>query len=267
MAQSSPRSRLDELQRLGFTPSQITEIVEGPFGDCTTPVNVPSVEFEGLVDRAFEADREKVLNCIRDCESLRNSVSNRPLDHAEILSLRNVVEIASNSRRTAQDVVIAGSGLDEEISGETADRYFLRELPTLLFRAARKAETSINLPAMAAGWQIVGLFKDAESFWLSLAAAVPAVGNTLADKADHVTDSTAVSEFDRLEQAEHRKIKLPENPDIAEVWNRMRQAQIDEPNKRPNLSAICKVIAEKSGCSAESLRVQFNRWKRDNVIG
>jgi hypothetical protein len=64
-----------------------------------------------------------------------------------------------------------------------------------------------------------------------------------------------------LEQLEHSKIKLPTNPDIAEVWNAVQNDTSDS----PNVSDICRMIAKTRGCNAESLRTAFNRWKRMNI--
>lgn len=64
-----------------------------------------------------------------------------------------------------------------------------------------------------------------------------------------------------VERLEHREIKLPTNPDVAEVWNAVQGADPET----LNVVAICKAVAKKRGCNAKSLRVMFNRWRRMNI--
>lgn len=64
-----------------------------------------------------------------------------------------------------------------------------------------------------------------------------------------------------LEHLEQPKIKLPTNPDVAEVWNAIQAAE----SEAVNVAGICRFIAEKRGCDANSLRTSFNRWKRRNI--
>ena len=64
-----------------------------------------------------------------------------------------------------------------------------------------------------------------------------------------------------VEQVEQRKIKLPTNPDVAEVWNVVQAAE----SGTANVAEICRSIAEKRGCNADSLRSMFNTWRRKNI--
>jgi hypothetical protein len=64
-----------------------------------------------------------------------------------------------------------------------------------------------------------------------------------------------------VEQLEHQKILLPTNPEIAEVHNAIQKAD----PATLNVSEICRSIAKKRGINAESLRVSYNRWKKNNL--
>ena len=77
-----------------------------------------------------------------------------------------------------------------------------------------------------------------------------------------VDDSTEQTETPtrHVEHLEQRKIKLPTNPDVAEVWNAVHAVE----SGTANVAEICRSIAEKRGCSADSLRSMFNTWRRKN---
>ena len=92
-----------------------------------------------------------------------------------------------------------------------------------------------------------------------------------ADVCEWVADRLEKS-HEQLEHLEQPKIshglKLPTNGDIAEVWNTVQAAE----GQRANVADICRTIAEKQGGTelqiksrAESIRVQFNRWRRNNI--
>jgi hypothetical protein len=65
-----------------------------------------------------------------------------------------------------------------------------------------------------------------------------------------------------VEQLEQPKIKLPENEAISAVWNAYQKAAAGD----RNVSQICRRIAPQFNQKPESLRAQFNRWKRENKL-
>ena len=66
---------------------------------------------------------------------------------------------------------------------------------------------------------------------------------------------------EHLEHLEQPKTLFPTNPDVAEVLNAVRQST----DPRPNVSALCRKVAQKSGANPESLRVQYNRYVRKHA--
>jgi len=71
-----------------------------------------------------------------------------------------------------------------------------------------------------------------------------------------------------LEHLEHHKLipglRLPINAEFAEVWNTIQESK----TKKVNVAEICRNIAKRQGGTesqitsrAESIRVQFNRWR------
>lgn len=77
----------------------------------------------------------------------------------------------------------------------------------------------------------------------------------------------AVSELsttgvEQPEQVERCKIKLPTDEAICAVWNECLKTAASD----LNVTEICRRIAEQYGQNAESLRTQFNRWKRQNKV-
>ena len=89
----------------------------------------------------------------------------------------------------------------------------------------------------------------------------------MSEKSESATDSMTdippgqASQVKTVEHVEQPKIKLPTNPDVAEVWNAVQAAEAGT----ANVAEICRSIAEKRGCNADSLRSMFNTWKRKNI--
>ena len=90
------------------------------------------------------------------------------------------------------------------------------------------------------------------------AEILEAVAGWLCEEPVGAAGSTPVQQVEHLEQP---KIKLPTNPDVAEVWNTVQAVEVGT----ANVSKICRSIAEKRGCNADSLRTSFNRWKRQYI--
>lgn len=66
-----------------------------------------------------------------------------------------------------------------------------------------------------------------------------------------------------IPKAQHSKIVLPIDPDLAELINVVNSSD----PKSVNVSDLCRVIAAKTACNAGSLRTAFFRWKKQNPGG
>jgi hypothetical protein len=142
------------------------------------------------------------------------------------------------------------------------------------------------LDEIAVAWRLQGVSDASGIPHLPFGQDVPAIdGGTLkrlelaaSEILEAVTPEAELSESTpeaagtSLEQLEHPEIvqglKLPTNPDIAEVWNAI---QATKP-RQANVSEICRDIAKKQGGTeaqiasrAKSIRSMFNTWRRKNI--
>ncbi len=119
-------------------------------------------------------------------------------------------------------------------------------------------QTSSLYNTLAPSEQLRGLYPEP---WFDV-AAVQNVASHIRERMEAAKPETpAESPIQPVEQVEQRKIKLPTNPDVAEVWNAVQAVE----SGTANVAEICRSIAEKRGCNANSLRSMFNTWKRKNI--